>query len=293
MTDTLLDLTNALQTYIVSPLNAFGLGGFVFDTRTEDMAQLSADITDHYTESNRALQDHIAIKPKRITLRGFVGELVYNTPGQGNPTGLQTAVQKLTEVSAFLPQLSAAAVQAQQAISGIDSAGPTLASLSAAVPPAANIYALVKNSIGTFGPGARQAAAYQFFAACQSEAILMGIQTPWEFLTNMAVETIVAVSPEDSIFITDFAITFKQIRIAQSSTVATLLAGTGGILESGGPTLSGDAGVQAQPLADNGNAAGQTLPLASLPGNQKFITGAPSLAPGGNIAPIFKLEQLF
>lgn len=257
MVDTLYDITSALQTYVVSPLNAFGLGGFIFDVQTEEMALLSADITDHYTEDNRALQDHIAIRPKRITLKGYVGELVYDSPNGNSATPLQIVTQKLTELSGFLPQLSSATIQAQAAITGIDSAGATLQSLAAAVPAGANIYGLVKNAIGaTSGNQQKQQSAYQFFSACQSGGILMGVQTPWEFLTNMAIETIVAIQPEDSVFLTDFAITLKQIRIATTETAISALSGTGGVPSV--PQVSqGANAIQAAPQSNIGIVPGQ------------------------------------
>ena len=287
MTDTLNDLTNALQTYVVAPLNAFGLGGYVFDVRGEENALLAADITDHYTEDNKAVQDHIAIKPKKITLKGYVGEVVFNGPGATNSSIIQQVTQKLTVIDGFLPQMSAAATQAQAAISGIDSAGGTLSSFAAAIPAAANIYGLVKNTIGTFsGNTPRQQSAYQYFSACQSQGILMGIQTPWEFLTNMAIETIIASQGEDSVFITDFSITFKQIRIAQTLTASSILTNTGGICTSADPT--GAAAIQGQAQTNNGGVPGLAPPFSSVvSGIQGAMTGVSSFV-SANISPIFK-----
>lgn len=280
MVDTLGDLTSALQTYVVSPLNAFGLGGFLFDVQTEGTATLSADITDHYTEDNKAVQDHIAIKPKRITLKGYVGELLYNTSSQSTEI-LQVLTQKLTTISAYLPQMSAAATQAQGAISGINSSGGTLESFSAGLPAAANIYGLIKNAIGAFGNTAKQQAAYQYFSSCQSEKILMGIQTPWEFLTNMAVETIVAIQPEESIFMTDFSVTFKQMRFATTKTAAAKLSGTGGSVPPGGPLSQGAAIAQGQPATNLGSNPSAPLPDPSLPGVQGSIISMANVANSG------------
>jgi len=54
MSNTLDVITADLQNYIVAPMNAFGVGGFVFDIMGEQISQLQADITDHYTEDNKA-----------------------------------------------------------------------------------------------------------------------------------------------------------------------------------------------------------------------------------------------
>ena len=95
----------------------------------------------------------------------------------------------------------------------------------------------------------------------------MGIQTPWEFLTNMAIETIVAIQSEDSIFMTDFQITYKQMRFAASTTItATPLSGTG-------------TNVQTIPFG-----AGAYLPQAAPPTNLGNIPGSPSIVSLSNPA---------
>jgi len=135
--------------------------------------------------------------------------------------------------------------------------------------------------LGAFGDTAKQQNAYSYFSACQSAGILMGIQTPWEFLTNMAIETIVAIQPEDSIFMTDFSITFKQIRIAATQTASTALSGTGGITSPSGITQQGVAAQQGQAATNNGISSGLTLPSPLLPGIQGSIVSVSNIANSG------------
>jgi hypothetical protein len=258
MVDTLDDITASLQNYVVAPLAAFGLAGFVFDTEGEAIANLSAEITDHYTEDNKAVQDHIAIRPKKITLKGYVGELVYS-PGGDSPQALQQLTQKLVVLTGYLPVLSSAATQLQQTIQAPSNSSITL-------PDAANIYGLVKNMFGAVGNTAKQQNAFNYFRSLQTQKVLMGVQTPWAFLTNMAIETIVVVQEEDTIFKSDFSITLKEIRIAQTLTTAY----------SGAQSLQGAAGVQAQTPVTTGNSPGVALPSSSLPGDQSQIIGADS-----------------
>src|SRR5260221_4663943 len=47
---------------------------FIFDYEGEQSLSLEADITDHFIEDNTSIQDHIALKPVRITTHGFIGE---------------------------------------------------------------------------------------------------------------------------------------------------------------------------------------------------------------------------
>ena len=301
MADQLDALISEFQNYVVAPLNAFGLGGFLFDVAGESIASLSADITDHYTEDNRALQDHIAIKPKRITLKGYIGELVYYGDGSNGPTILQQAVQKLTEVSSFLPTLSSAATQIQQSIETPTNSSVTLSDAS-------NIYGLVQNLLGATGSQQKQQNAYTFFKALMNQAILMSVQTPWEFMTNMAIETITAIQPEGSIYITDFSITLKEIRIAQVVSTAYAPASTSNG-DSPIPNLTPDpvvpvervslddtarfqgaAATQAAPQVPLGNVPGVPLPSASLPGAQQFMIDASSLMSNPSIAKQFQYQ---
>ena len=96
--------------YLVAPAAQFGLGGFVFDVEGQSNIDLAADITDHFTESNITVQDHIAIRPKRIRLDTYVGELVFRNDDSGTPN-TQTLARKLTVINSYLPKLASGAQQ--------------------------------------------------------------------------------------------------------------------------------------------------------------------------------------
>lgn len=256
----LTDITQAIQKYVVAPSTAFGLAGYLFNIEGESIAHLSADITDHYTEDNKAIQDHIAVRPKRITLKGYVGELTHNGQSLAKQL-LVTVPQKLIQVAQFLPQITSGATQLQQLYSN-----PSSITFDTALSQTANIYSLVKNTFGAFGDMSKQQNAYAYFKSLMSSSTLMSIQTPWEYLTNMAIETIVAVQDERTKFITDFAVTFKEIRIAQSTLTALTLAGTGGTLTNEQVIKQNDAAVQAQPLIQKGITAGTSALKNSLTG---------------------------
>lgn len=300
MATTLDALSADLQSYVVAPLNAFGLGGFLFDAEGESTARLSADITDHYTEDNRAVQDHIAIHPNRITLKGYVGEVTYTQPGK-DQSFLQTAVQKLTTISAFLPLLSSSAVQMQAAIASPVNSDITLSDAS-------NIYGLVKNLIATTGDEARQQNAFLYFKSLMNQGVLMGVQTPWEFITNMVVESIIAIQPETSKYITDFSITLKQIRIAKTKTTAyggssksgSFLSGIGsslgGIATSVGnavdnaqaTVMQGVASIQSALETNIGNVTGISLPTDILPGWQSQLNSVQDIVTNPGAMSILK-----
>lgn len=49
----------------------------LFDTITSEELKMQSDITDQYIEDNSTIQDHIAIKPTELTIRGLVAEISY------------------------------------------------------------------------------------------------------------------------------------------------------------------------------------------------------------------------
>lgn len=207
-------LAENLNKYVVTPLNAFGLGGFVFDIEGETTANLSTEISDHFLEDNTTVQDHIAIKPKKVTLKSYVGELVYRQD-ESTDTFVQKAVQKLTTVNQFVPTLTSMAQQVLNArkegkkftLEGIKDAfsSKTLNKIT-------DYWAFAKNLLG---PTSRQQQAYMYFKALMEQKMLVSVQTPFEFMNMMAIESITAIQSENSKYISDFSITLKQIRVAE------------------------------------------------------------------------------
>lgn len=202
---------DAFGKYVVSPATQFGLGGFVFDVEGATNVDLTADITDHYTESNVSVQDHIAIRPKRIRLDTYVGEVVYRNDDSASDT-LQTLARKLTVLNSYIPVLTQGMQQAKTLFdSGRE--GITFAKVADA---GLNLYSLTKNILP---PTTKQQQAYQYFKALMEQKILMSVQTPFEFCTNMAIEAVFATQEEDSRYISNFSIVLKEIRTVSTTVV--------------------------------------------------------------------------
>jgi hypothetical protein len=200
-----------IRQYVVTPLNAFGLGGFVFDVEGETTINLSTEITDHYVEDATTIQDHIVIKPKRITLKNYVGELADIQRGN-EATTVQRVTQKLTTISSYLPALTQAATQAlQNKDSNILSNVLLNPFTSLTINQVSDYWSYVKNLTGT---QTKQQRAYMYLKALMEQKVLMSVQTPFEFLPRMAIESIVARQNEGEKYVSDFTITLKQIRTA-------------------------------------------------------------------------------
>lgn len=282
MTDTqiaIASLTSALKSYVVSPLNAFGMGGYVFDIMGEATTKLDSEVTDHYTEDNKAVQDHIARKPKIVTLRGYVGELVYENDGESTSQNiLQSTTKKLSQITTFLPTISTMVTQGRNVIENKN------LSFSEGVSSSADIYGIVKNIIGSTGDLANQQKAYRYFKACWEQGVLMAIQTPWEFMTNMVIMSVTAIQGEDSQEISDFAVTYKQMRFAQTKKVISSSSSQGvkdsdigklntaPIIPVETKVLDGSASVQNVDPVSIGAVGGVGLPSTSLSGAQSRIS---------------------
>ena len=65
-------------TSIITQIEDKGVA-ILFTFIDDETSTLEASITDNFVESNHAVQDHIAIKPRIYRLRGCVGEVVYKS----------------------------------------------------------------------------------------------------------------------------------------------------------------------------------------------------------------------
>lgn len=218
---------------------------FLFDYEGEQAVTMSSDITDHFAEDNKALQDQIALKPIMVTTHGFIGEL--NDVVPPSLEALKTIADKLTVIDAYTPALSQTALIAYN--NALFLYNVALQAKAAAV----GAWNSVSN--GDTTTQNKQQKAFAFFSGYWEARTLFTIQTPWAIYQNMAIQTLRAVQEADTRMITDFEVTFKQMRFAQTLTTVTER------------TFQGRAQAQAAKVTDLGT---YTPPLSSTP----FLTAA-------------------
>lgn len=237
--------------FILNPHGMKGIAGFVFDYEGDDQISLEADITDHFSEDNGSIQDHIALKPYRVTLRGFVSELILPATSQGFFGALTTLQSKMGTVNAYLGKYTPQALQklqgqASKAVSQVQNYANT----------AAQYLNQAKNVAGLFGGGTgaptKQQQAFVALASLRDQRQIFNVLTPWSLMPGMAIETLVFLQAKDSKSRSDITVTMKQMRFVdvQSSqnTTATHLGRAGFAyqlrtqlgLTSGTPTLLGN-----------------------------------------------------
>lgn len=194
------------KSYIVREKQSNQISGYVFSVQKESRVEASSEITDHFSESNEFLNDHIALRPKRITLTGFVGEKSFdNRPFVDQ--FLQVLSDRLIPLVGFSPQLANSAIRLRRKIEDrtqvVDSIRDKADSLYKAALMALNL-------------NTSQERAYLYFQGLLESRILVDVTTPFNVFSDMAVESVIAVQQSGSTMISDFSVTFKEFRVAKS-----------------------------------------------------------------------------
>lgn len=232
---------------------------FLFNYEGEQTAQTECDITDHFVEDNTAIQDQISLKPIRVTTHGYIGE-VNNVV----PIGLESLkiiADKMTTLSAYTPELSVTAQlaynqafqsyqQAESLVNSAISAWDTINGGNSAnqITGSENVSQL-SGLINSTRNQSRQQIAYQFFYAYQQNRNLFTVQTPWAIFKNMAIQSLRAVQTDETNTVTDFEITFKQIRFAETITINAPIEGSYDYNNFQGRTYN-----QGEPIVDIGTS---------------------------------------
>lgn len=200
--------------YVLRTKASQGIGGFLFDYLGEIGVSMDADITDHYAEDNTAIQDHVAIRPIEVVMRGFVSELSMPKP-QGVVGALATAQSALTQVEAYLGRYTPGVTQTLQgAITKVQS---TVNVINQTLAKAQNIISLFPGAPPT---ATKQAKAYSQLFTAMSQKLPMTIDTPYRVLHNMIIKRIAFTQPEDTKSWSDITVTLKQINFVEVVTVA-------------------------------------------------------------------------
>ncbi len=187
-----------------------GLSGFVFDIASTESINLSADVTDHYTENDSFLQDHRTVKPITVNISGFIGELVFKPKG-GLLGALSSASSLLETVDAFAGDYTPQAIQdAQRIANEISSAVNVLESAVTGVASVVNAVTSLLEPEPT-----RQQIAYKQLESLFNVGGLVTLQTPWNFFDDLMITSIGFSQDEKSDGISDISIGLKQIRVSE------------------------------------------------------------------------------
>lgn len=196
----------------------------LFHYEGEQTVQLKSDISDHYVEDNTAIQDQIALRPEMITVHGFIGEL-----NDLAPPGLEKAkfwTNKLTTISSYAPKLTTTATNLFNTASRLYSNARNVRDSAVAtwgtVTGTGGQSVIGSNGLKQQPNQNKQQVAFQQFYGYWRSRTLFTVQTPWAVFQNCAIDSLRAVQDAETRVISEFEITFKLLRFAN-----TIVLGTG------------------------------------------------------------------
>ena len=205
-------LSSKLSQFLMRPANAKGIGGFVFDYEGEGTAKIQAEISDHYLEDNSAVNDHMAIKPLRLVLSGFNGELVDEGTGTGPIAALNALQNRLTVVPAYLGKYTPAGIGKVQGV--LKKATDIAHTVDQTLKKVSNLasFFLDSNPART----ATQIAFLDIYARMLSKQIMV-VDGPFGAFPNMVVENATMIQDETTKDWVDIIVTLKQLRFVTTN----------------------------------------------------------------------------
>ena len=217
----------------------------IFHYEGEQDVSLESDITDHYIETNEAVQDQVSLKPILINTHGFIGELtdIADSKILGK---LKTVASSLYLLSAYTPGLSVDALLAYNTAFQVYQLGSSIYNAGVAA----------FSSAGLSGMQNKQQTYFTKFYGYWLQKMLFDVQTPWATFHNCIISKLRAVQDAETSMITDFNITFKVMRFADQAT-------------EGFVDMQGRAAVKGSPSTNNGTVT--TTSSTSLAGALSII----------------------
>lgn len=212
-----------------------GIAGFLLDVVDDDGSELESDITDNYTEDNTAIQDHIALRPEVVTVTGSVAELVMANPLAKSPSEV---VNPLPLIPGLQPPLAPGAEATQKAKEA------ERLSVQTTVAASESLYGYYLDNLPQQPNQTKQSLVYGYLYQLWRGRQRFSVETPWGFFTNMAILSLSAKQGASSRSITDFSITFKKIRVAQSIVIQSGRLAGRAVSQQAGVTQNGVAGQQ-------------------------------------------------
>lgn len=205
------DITSA----ILRPKTALGINGFLFDIPREENLDLRTDVTDHFTENNSFINDHIVNQPVTVTLNGYQGELIFEGLG-GIAGGIQQLQNRLETVEAYAGESTPGAVQDAQRV--LNQTQRAISTINQTVDRVQNVIGLLGGQQGQ--EQTRQERAYNELNGLRLARTPVTLQTPWAYFDSMIITSLRFVQTEETRDRSEISVSLKEFRTAEVQTVA-------------------------------------------------------------------------
>ncbi len=242
MADTLQGAVVTTQRYDNSIL--IDNANYFFDIVNQIGVQLQSNITDNWVENNTAIQDHIALNPLTLNLRGISGEKVYKyDPAEAERLLAQARIEAVKAGNSLITNMLG-----QLGLSRAADLYNKLAPLAILYPSVSNISQLARNAydyvessynrystlvnnfLGKSNPvdsflgtetnipsQTRLREIFEQLSALRASRTALVVSTPYSVFSNMYITSLELVQNEEN-YITDIALNLKKIEFAETKT---------------------------------------------------------------------------
>lgn len=212
---------------------------FIFDLKKEYKFLLSSDITDHYVEENLAIQDQIALKPIMLEVTGSIGEVDFKSTLNRSKLQRSNEAKIASEIKTgqkdFTPiDMFNATDSYLDRMGSLTSFAPNLVNQSLQIYNSAKSAYVMANKVinlnkqdssterqrdieGYNEDTIKQTKQFEWinwFRTQWEKRASFTIVTPYGVLYNMYILDLSASQPENTRYVTNLSIKFKQIRKA-------------------------------------------------------------------------------
>jgi len=193
----------SLSLAFVKPKNTnipVGIQGFLFSIPTGESITFQSQITDHWTQSNNTIQDHVALQPIKVTLSGIVSDVIWKK----DPIAIyaEQTINRISNTPGLEPGFAQASIDAlyvynesirliAEAQKVINDTKTLFGAISTATTPQTEAYFILKSYWDT--------------------RTLCTIAMPWGSLDNMVIENLQFTQGEETKDWTEVSVTFKQV----------------------------------------------------------------------------------
>lgn len=198
--------------------------GHWFSTIVEDTLNLQSQITDNYIENNTAIQDHIAISPLIVTLRGYVGEVEFRPPVSFSNFLVTGKYDEYASTDKYDPVIAEKLSPLAALLPSVDNVTQMAKNSAQYVETSFNRYKRIYEQLNSLGKkGQKQAteSVQQYTAQRLKEMwenrTLVEVISPYGFYENMAIQSISFIQGNTTTQ-SELSVTLKQINYATTYT---------------------------------------------------------------------------
>ena len=203
---------------LVTPQEDVGFNGWLFHIPQDSSLEFNSNITDHYVENNKAVQDNVSLQPIEYTVTGLIGELNWRDVYDKTQQAVAAVEDKLPILSILTPELTAQALQTFNLVDKAYNTAKKLEKLAGDNNDDGVYEQFLKQAGKSFtsaipGKLKQQELAVNFFFWAWQGRKLFRVQTPWRIFENMVIKSCRANQSESGKTATNLVITFKQLNI--------------------------------------------------------------------------------